>query len=55
MPKIKEISVADLARMLRNEDHFDLLDIRTQIEMVFIAQHARQVCDTNLFNLGHLV
>jgi len=33
MPKIKEISVADLARMLRNEDHFDLLDIRTKIEM----------------------
>ncbi len=33
MPKIKEISVADLARMLRNEDHFDVLDIRTQIEI----------------------
>jgi rhodanese-related sulfurtransferase len=33
MPKIKEISVADLARMLHNEDHFDLLDVRTQIEL----------------------
>ncbi len=33
MPKIKEISVADLARMLGNEDHFDLLDVRTRIEI----------------------
>ena len=33
MPKIKEISVADLARMLSNEDHFDLVDIRTHAEI----------------------
>jgi rhodanese-related sulfurtransferase len=33
MPKIKEISVADLARMLRNENQFDLLDIRTETEI----------------------
>ena len=33
MPKIKEISVADLARMLHDENQFDLLDIRTRIEI----------------------
>ncbi|MDC1286959.1 rhodanese-like domain-containing protein [Gammaproteobacteria bacterium] len=33
MPKIKEISVADLARMLSDEDHFDLVDIRTRAEI----------------------
>jgi len=33
MPKIKEISVEDLARMLRNEHHFDVYDVRTQIEI----------------------
>ena len=33
MSKIKEISVADLVRMLSNEDHFDLVDIRTQPEI----------------------
>ena len=33
MPKIKEISVADLARMLINENHFDLVDIRTHAEI----------------------
>jgi rhodanese-related sulfurtransferase len=33
MSKIKEISVDDLARMLRDEDHFDLVDIRTPVEM----------------------
>ena len=33
MPRIKEISVSDLHRMLRREDHFVLLDIRTQAEI----------------------
>lgn len=33
MPRIKEISVSDLRRMLRNEDHFILLDIRTPAEI----------------------
>jgi rhodanese-related sulfurtransferase len=33
MPKIKEISVADLARMLANQDQFELVDIRTQVEI----------------------
>lgn len=33
MPRIKEISVSDLRRMLRKEDHFDLLDIRTPAEI----------------------
>ena len=33
MPKIKEISVEDLARMLRSEHHFDVYDVRTQIEI----------------------
>ena len=33
MPRIKEISVSDLHRMLRKEDHFELLDIRTPAEV----------------------
>jgi rhodanese-related sulfurtransferase len=33
MPRIKEISVSDLHRMLRKEDHFELLDIRTPAEI----------------------
>ena len=33
MPKIKEISVDDLARLQNNEDHFDLIDIRTRTEI----------------------
>lgn len=33
MPKIKEISVADLARMLAKQDRFELLDIRTPVEL----------------------
>lgn len=33
MPRIKEISVSDLQRMLRNQDHFELLDIRTPAEI----------------------
>ena len=33
MSKIKEISVSDLARMLRDEDLFDLVDIRTPAEI----------------------
>ena len=33
MSRIKEISVADLHRMLRKEDQFDLLDIRTPTEI----------------------
>ena len=33
MPRIKEISVADLHRMLENPDHFQLLDIRTPAEI----------------------
>jgi rhodanese-related sulfurtransferase len=33
MPRIKEISVADLYRMLREHDHFELLDIRTRAEI----------------------
>ncbi len=33
MPRIKEISVADLHRMLRNPDHFELVDIRTPAEI----------------------
>ena len=33
MPRIKEISVADLHRMLRKQDHFELLDIRTPAEI----------------------
>jgi rhodanese-related sulfurtransferase len=33
MPRIKEISVSDLHRMLRKKDHFELLDIRTPAEV----------------------
>ena len=33
MSRIKEISVSDLHRMLRKEDHFDLVDIRTPAEI----------------------
>ena len=33
MSKIKEISVADLARMLANQDHFELVDVRTPVEI----------------------
>ena len=33
MPRIKEISVSDLHRMLGKEDRFVLLDIRTQAEI----------------------
>lgn len=33
MPRIKEISVSDLHRMLRKQDHFELLDIRTPAEI----------------------
>ena len=33
MPQIKEISAFDLARMLTNEDHFELIDIRTSAEI----------------------
>ena len=33
MPRIKEISVSDLRRMLRDQDHFELLDIRTPAEI----------------------
>ncbi len=33
MPRIKEISVSDLRRMLRDEDRFELLDIRTPAEV----------------------
>lgn len=33
MSRIKEISVSDLVRMLRKEDHFELLDIRTPAEI----------------------
>ena len=33
MPRIKEISVSDLHRMLRKQVHFELLDIRTPAEI----------------------
>jgi len=33
MPRIKEISVSDLHRMLSKDSHFDLLDIRTPAEI----------------------
>lgn len=33
MSRIKEISVSDLYRMLRKQDHFELLDIRTPAEI----------------------
>jgi rhodanese-related sulfurtransferase len=33
MPKIKEISIADLARMVANQDQFELVDIRTPVEI----------------------
>lgn len=34
MPRIKEISVADLARMLSKQaDHFELIDVRTRAEI----------------------
>jgi rhodanese-related sulfurtransferase len=33
MPRIKEISVSDLVRMMSKEDHFELLDIRTPAEI----------------------
>ena len=33
MPRIKEISVSDLVRMMSKEDHFELLDIRTPAEV----------------------
>ena len=33
MPKIKEIGVSDLARILNQKDHFELIDIRTAAEI----------------------
>ena len=33
MSRIKEISVSELARMLEDEDHFELVDIRTRPEI----------------------
>ena len=33
MSRIKEISVSDLHRMLRKQDHFELIDIRTPAEI----------------------
>ena len=33
MPRIKEISASDLVRMLADEDRFDLIDIRTAVEI----------------------
>ena len=33
MSRIKEISVSDLHRMLLNQDHFELIDIRTPAEV----------------------
>ncbi|MEM7562432.1 MAG: rhodanese-like domain-containing protein [Pseudomonadota bacterium] len=33
MPRIKEISASDLHRMLLNQDHFELVDIRTKAEV----------------------
>ena len=33
MSRIKEISVSDLHRMLLNQDHFELIDIRTPTEI----------------------
>jgi rhodanese-related sulfurtransferase len=33
MPRIKEISVSDLHRMLRDRDNFELVDIRTAAEI----------------------
>ena len=33
MSRIKEISVSDLHRMLLNQDHFELIDIRTPAEI----------------------
>ena len=33
MSRIKEITVADLHRLLRKEDHFELIDIRTAAEI----------------------
>jgi len=33
MPRIKEISVSDLVRMLHEEDRFELIDIRTPAEI----------------------
>lgn len=33
MPRIKEIRVSDLYRMLREHDHFELIDIRTGAEI----------------------
>lgn len=33
MPRIKEISVSDLYRLLRQHDHFELVDIRTTAEI----------------------
>ncbi len=33
MPRIKEISVSDLRRMLRDEDRFELVDVRTPAEI----------------------
>ncbi|MGD8841582.1 MAG: rhodanese-like domain-containing protein [Gammaproteobacteria bacterium] len=33
MPRIKEINVPDLHRMLREHDNFELIDIRTRAEV----------------------
>lgn len=33
MPRIKEISAPDLHRLLSEQDHFELLDIRTSAEV----------------------
>ena len=33
MPRIKEISVSDLHRMLRDRDNFELVDVRTATEI----------------------
>ncbi|CAD7840733.1 MAG: hypothetical protein [Olavius algarvensis Gamma 3 endosymbiont] len=33
MPRIKEISASDLHRLLSEQDHFELLDIRTSAEV----------------------
>ena len=33
MPRIKEITASDLARLLSSENHFELLDIRTPAEI----------------------
>jgi rhodanese-related sulfurtransferase len=33
MSRIKEISVSELSRMIKNTDHFELIDIRTPAEI----------------------